>query len=417
MRITIENLAIDARAASRELAKAATQQKNQALMAIAKSLLQKQTQILAVNQQEVIAAKKRGKSAAFLDRLTLTAKSIQAMADALQTIADLPDPVGAVLAKWTRPNGLHISRVRVPLGVIAVIYEARPNVTLDAAALCLKAGNAAILRSGSECFATAQALMACIQSGVYAAGLPAASIQMLTTPDRAAVDKLLQLDRYIDVVVPRGGAALIEHVSRISRIPLFKHLAGNCHTYVHASADLEMAKTVLLNAKMRRTGICGATETLLIDNAVISTILPELITALMQAGCEIHGDQTVKTLFPAIKSATEKDWDTEYLDAIIAVKVVANIDEAIAHIATHGTQHTEAIIADDAAAAERFLQEVDSAIVLHNASTQFADGGEFGMGAEIGIATGKLHARGPVGAEQLTTFKYQVRGAGQIRAV
>jgi glutamate-5-semialdehyde dehydrogenase len=404
-----------ARIASRVLAKTSAQQKNRALEAIANSLLQNQTQILAVNQIEVEKARQQGKTAAFLDRLTIQPKGIQSMITGLETVAGLSDPVGAIIAQWTRPNGLQISRVRVPLGVIGVIYESRPNVTIDAAALCLKAGNAVILRGGSESFASAQVLMDCIRQGILAADLPAASVQMVSTPDRAALDELLQMDHYIDVIVPRGGAALIEHVSRVSRIPLFKHLAGNCHTYVHAAANIEMAKSVLLNAKMRRTGICGATETLLIDRNAPAALLPALITALTAAGCEIRGDSEVKARFPAVKAATDADWDTEYLDAIIAVKIVANIEEAIAHIAEHGTQHTEAIITEDPAAAEQFLQEVDSAIVLHNASTQFADGGEFGLGAEIGIATGKLHARGPVGVEQLTTFKYQVRGSGQIR--
>ena len=411
----MEKLGLLARAAGRVLATATSAQKNRALQEIAHSLLENQAHILEVNQTDVEKARQQGKPAAFLDRLSLGPKGVKAMIDGLHVVAGLSDPVGRVLAQWTRPNGLRISRVSMPLGVVGVIYESRPNVTIDAAALCLKAGNAVILRGGSESFATAQSLMKCIEAGIIAAGLPAASVQMVPTPDRAAIDELLQLDRYVDVIVPRGGPALIEYARRVSRVPLFQHLAGNCHTYVQAAADVEMAKTVLLNAKMRRTGICGSTETLLIDRAAASTILPELIAALTQANCEIRGDQEVKALFPTVKAAVDADWETEFLDAIIAVKIVENIDEAIIHIATHGTQHTEAIITQDTAAAEKFLREVDSAIVMHNASTQFADGGEFGMGAEIGIATGKLHARGPVGVEQLTTFKYQVRGSGQIR--
>jgi glutamate-5-semialdehyde dehydrogenase len=413
---TLEKLGQSARAATRILATAPSQQKNRALQEIACSLLENQAHILAANQRDVEKARQQGKPAAFLERLALQVKGVKAMIDGLKVVAGLPDPVGRVLAQWTRPNGLRISRVSMPLGVVGVIYESRPNVTIDAAALCLKAGNAVILRGGSESFATAQSLMKCIEAGIAAAGLPAASVQMVPTADRAAIDELLQLDRYIDVIVPRGGPALIEHARRVSRVPLFQHLAGNCHTYVQAAADVDMAKTVLLNAKMRRTGICGSTETLLIDRAAVATILPQLIAALTQAHCEIRGDQEVKALFPTVKAAVDADWDTEFLDAIIAIKIVADIDEAIAHIAAHGTQHTEAIITEDTAAAEKFLREVDSAIVMHNASTQFADGGEFGMGAEIGIATGKLHARGPVGVEQLTTFKYQVRGSGQIRS-
>ncbi len=415
MKEEMEKLGRSARAAGRVLANTSSAQKNRALQEIAHSLLKNQAHILAVNQTDVEKAQQQGRPAAFLERLSLGAKGVKAMIDGLQVVAGLPDPVGRILAQWTRPNGLQISRVSMPLGVVGVIYESRPNVTIDAAALCLKAGNAVILRGGSESFATAQSLMNCIEAGIITAGLPAAGVQMVPTADRAAIDELLQLDRYIDVIVPRGGPALIEYARRVSRVPLFQHLAGNCHTYVQAAADVEMAKAVLLNAKMRRTGICGSTETLLIDRAAASTILPQLITALTQAQCEIRGDQEVKALFPAVKTAVDADWDTEFLDAIIAVKIVENIDEAIAHIAAHGTQHTEAIITQDTAAAEKFLREVDSAIVMHNASTQFADGGEFGMGAEIGIATGKLHARGPVGVEQLTTFKYQVRGSGQVR--
>lgn len=411
----IEKIAQAASQAYRQLALISSAQKNQALEQIAKSLLQNKDHILMVNDKEVQRAAGQGRSAAFLDRLKITEKNLQAMVSALQNIIDFPDPVGKILAQWTRPNGLQISRISVPLGVIGVIYESRPNVTIDAAALCLKAGNAAILRGGSESFASAKVLVDCIHQGLSAAGISQTCVQMLPSPDRKDMDQLLKMDSYIDVIVPRGGRELINYVSENSRIPVFKHLAGNCHTYVHASARVDMAKAVLLNAKMRRTGICGATETLLIDRDGVETLLPALLEMLISAGCEVRGDETVQQKFPQIKAAVHSDWDTEYLDAIIAVKVVKGIDEAIQHIAIHGTRHTEAIIAEDSEAAEKFLREVDSAIVMHNASTQFADGGEFGMGAEIGIATGKLHARGPVGVEQLTTFKYLVRGFGQTR--
>ncbi len=415
MNSTLENIGKAAKIASQLLAKATNSQKNIALRSIAQSLADHQTQILAANQQDVMTAKQKNQSPEFIDRLTLKTLTIDAMRQSLLAIAELPDPIGTVLATWTRPNGLLISRVRTPLGVLAVIYESRPNVTIDAAGLCLKSGNAVILRGGSESFLSTQSLLPCIQQGLHAANLPATCVQMLPTPDRAAVSELLQMDQYIDVVVPRGSQALIERVSRETRIPIFKHLAGNCHTYVHASAEPNMAKSVLLNAKMRRTGICAATETLLIDRVLVSTLLPQLIEALQQANCEVRVDQELSEHFPELKIASEDDWDTEFLAPIIAIKVVTNVDEAIAHIGRHGTQHTEAIIAQDTAAAEKFLQEVDSAIVIHNASTQFADGGEFGMGAEMGISTGKLHARGPIGVEQLTTFKYHLRGNGQIR--
>ncbi len=414
---TIEKIAKAAQQASKQLALISTSQKNHALKQIGNFLLQNKDHILMVNQKEVRDAASQGKNSAFLDRLKMTEAAIQAMVNALQSIIDFPDPVGKVLAQWTRPNGLQINRISVPLGVIGVIYESRPNVTIDAAALCLKAGNAVILRGGSESFSSAKVLVDCIHQGLNAAGIVQTGVQILPSPDRSDMNQLLKMDQYIDVIVPRGGQELIKYVSEHSRIPVFKHLAGNCHTYVHASARIDMAKTIVLNAKMRRTGICGATETLLIDRNGVETLLPELIEALIAAGCEIRGDETVKQKFPHIKAAIPADWDTEYLDAIIAVKVVEGIDEAIQHISSHGTQHTEAIIAEDSGAAEKFLREVDSAIVMHNASTQFADGGEFGMGAEIGIATGKLHARGPVGVEQLTTFKYIVRGHGQTRPI
>ena len=341
---------------------------------------------------------------------------IASMVTGLEEIAALPDPVGATIAEWTRPNGLNISRVRTPLGVIGIIYESRPNVTADAGGLCLKAGNAAILRGGSESQHSSRAIHACLQRGLTEAGLPADAIQMVPTTDRAAVGEMLTMTKYIDVIVPRGGQSLVDRVMRDSRVPTFQHLTGLCHTYIHSAADAEKARKIVLNAKMRRTGVCGATETLLVDQNVAATILPPILNDLIAAGCEIRGDEAVQKLEPRAKVASPEDWDTEYLDAILAVKVVPDLDAAIAHIVTHGSEHTESIITEDSAAAERFMGALDSAIVMHNASTQFADGGEFGMGAEIGIATGKLHARGPVGVEQLTTFKYKVRGTGQTRS-
>jgi glutamate-5-semialdehyde dehydrogenase len=350
-----------------------------------------------------------------LDRLALNHQRIEAMAKSLETIAELPDPIGTVLADIHRPNGLEITRVRVPIGVIGVIYESRPNVTSDAAGLCLKSGNAVILRAGSESFNSSTAIVNALHEGLNKANLPLTSIQMIPTTDRAAVSEMLKMDQYIDVLIPRGGQKLIETISAESRIPLFKHLSGLCHTYIHEAANKEMAKEIVLNAKMRRTGICGATEVLLIDQNIVQSHLPSILEVLMTAGCEVRGDERVVKLDSRVKLAHENDYDTEFLDAIISVRVVPDISAAIEHIAQHSTQHTDSIITDDAGGAERFLKEVDSAIVMHNASTQFADGGEFGMGAEIGIATGKLHARGPVGVEQLTTFKYLVRGNGQIR--
>jgi len=337
------------------------------------------------------------------------------MARGLEEIAELPDPIGTELARWTRPNGLDIARVRVPLGVVGIIYESRPNVTADAGGLCLKAGNAAILRGGSESFRSSRAILDCLHAGLDAAGLPKAAIQAVPTTDRAAVGHLLRMSEFVDVIVPRGGKSLIERVYAESRIPVLAHLEGNCHTYLHASADLDMAVAVTLNAKLRRTGICGATETLLCDRAAAARLLPPVLDALILRGCEIRGCPETCALEPRAVPASEQDWYTEYLDAILAVKVVGGLEEAIAHIERYGSHHTDAIVAEDRVAAETFLARVDSAIVMHNASTQFADGGEFGMGAEIGIATGRLHARGPVGVEQLTTFKYLVRGTGQCR--
>ncbi len=405
-----------ARAAARELALAPASAKNGMLRAAARELCAKTSTIIEANARDLAAAKAAGRPAAFLDRLALDPKRIESIAKGLDDIAGLPDPVGTTLAKWTRPNGLVIERVRVPLGVVGIIYESRPNVTADAGALCLKAGNAAILRGGSESQHSSRAIQACLAGGLREAGLPEAAIQLVPTTDREAVGLMLKgLDGAIDVIVPRGGKSLVARVQEEARIPVFAHLEGICHTYVDRSADLAMAKAIVVNAKMRRTGVCGATETLLVDAVAPSGHLEALIAALLDAGCEVRGDAASQKADARVKPATELDWSTEYLDAIIAVRVVDGVDAAIAHIETYGSQHTDCIVAQDQVAADRFLQRLDSAIVLHNASTQFADGGEFGMGAEIGISTGKLHARGPVGVEQLTTFKYVVRGTGQVR--
>jgi len=403
-----------AKAAAQVLAVAATAAKNAALTEAAASLRAGAADILAANAKDMAAGTQKGLKGAFLDRLALDGARIEAMARGLEDIAALADPVGAELAQWDRPNGLHIQRLRTPLGVIGVIYESRPNVTADAAALCLKAGNAVILRGGSESFHSSSAIMQPLSHGLKAAGLPDASIQLVPTTDRAAVGELLRLSDYVDVIVPRGGKSLIERVTAESRIPLFKHLEGICHTYVDAAADPEMARKIVFNAKMRRTGICGATETLLIHEAALGQ-LPGIVDDLTGAGCEVRGDTRAQAADKRIVTAGPDDWDTEYLDKIISVAVVSGVDEAVRHIAEHGSQHTDAIISEDTQAVETFLSKVDSAIVMVNASTQFADGGEFGMGAEIGISTGKLHARGPVGVEQLTSFKYVVRGAGQCR--
>nr|MBA2652192.1 glutamate-5-semialdehyde dehydrogenase [Tatlockia sp.] len=394
---------------------ATSEEKNKALQSMANAIKDKVQQILTANQKDMRLASQQDRPASFIDRLALDEKRIEAMAKALEIVASLADPIGSVLAKIERPNHLEISRVRVPLGVIAVIYESRPNVTADAAGLCLKSGNAVILRCGSESFHSSSAILAALHQGIAQTNLPLNIVQMVPTIERTAVDELLKMDRFIDVIIPRGGMKLIDYVSANSRIPVFKHLAGLCHTYIHQAANLEMARTIILNAKMRRTGICGATEVLLIDRAAVNLVLPDILNDLIEAGCKIRGDKELRKLNSQVELASCEDYDTEFLDAIIAVKVVKDIDEAISHIAQHGTQHTDAIITEDRLAAERFLQEVDSAIVMHNTSTQFADGGEFGMGGEIGIATGKLHARGPVGVEQLTTFKYVVQGKGQVR--
>jgi glutamate-5-semialdehyde dehydrogenase len=405
-----------AREAARELALASTEAKNAALEAMAARIEADAAKILEASTQDVEAARAKGRDGAFIDRLALNESRVAAMAKGLREIAQLADPIGQVTARWTRPNGLEIARVRVPLGVVGIVYESRPNVTADAAGLCLKAGNAAILRSGSDSFLTSLVIANALSEAAAAAGLPEAAIQLVPTVDRSAVGFMLGgLGGAIDVIVPRGGKDLVARVQAEARLPVFAHLEGVCHVYVHAGADLDMAKGIVLNAKMRRTGVCGAAETLLVDRAAAPTHLAPLLTTLLEAGCEVRGDAATQAADPRVEPATEEDWPKEYLDAIIAVKVVDGLDEAIAHIARYGSQHTDAIVTEDQAAAERFLARVDSAIVLHNASTQFADGGEFGMGAEIGIATGRFHARGPVGVEQLTIYKYVVRGQGQTR--
>ena len=411
----METLGQNARRASSILALSTPEVRNAALRQAAISLRDRQMRLLEANERDMERGREGGLTGAQLDRLLLTEARIEGMARGLEEVARLPDPLGHILADWTRPNGLHITRVSVPLGVIGIIYESRPNVTADAGSLCLKSGNAAILRGGSESFYSSAAILECLREGLKMAGLPPECVQTVPSRDREAVGILLRMTRYIDVIVPRGGKSLISRVLEESRIPLFQHLDGICHTYVHSRAEVGMAVNVTVNAKMRRTGICGATETLLIDRAVLSSHLLPILAALRERGCEIRGDEVVLTLDSQVHPATDVDWDTEYLDAILSVKVVDNLEEAIHFINQHGSHHTDAIITGDPSAAERFLTEVDSAIVLHNSSTQFADGGEFGMGAEIGIATGKLHARGPVGVEQLTTFKYQVRGTGQVR--
>jgi glutamate-5-semialdehyde dehydrogenase len=407
----------DGRLAARALALAPADQKDRALELMAVAVRAQKARILAANAEDVADARTGGLSGAVLDRLTLDGARVEAIAAAIEAVRAVKDPVGAVTESWTRPNGMRIERVRVPLGVIGIIYESRPNVTADAGALCLKSGNAAILRGGSDSGRSSRAIHAALQEGLRAAGLPEAAIQLVPTRDRAAVGMMLAgLDCNIDVIVPRGGKSLVARVQAEARVPVFAHLEGVCHVYVDKAASLEMAKKIVLNAKMRRTGVCGAAETLLVDRAAAATHLKPLVEMLIGAGCEIRGDKAAQAADSRVKPVTEEDWRTEYLDAIIAVGVVDGVAAAIAHIERYGSHHTDAIITGDAAAAEKFLREVDSAIVLHNASTQFADGGEFGFGAEIGIATGRLHARGPVGVEQLTTFKYRIRGSGQIRS-
>ena len=405
-----------AKDAARVLALAGTAQKDQALAAMAGEVRARKPDILAANAQDLAEAKAAGATAPFLDRLALDDQRVAAMAEGLDVVRGLADPVGTVTERWTRPNGMTIERVRVPLGVIGIIYESRPNVTADAAALCLKAGNAAILRGGSESHRSNRAIHAALSEGLRKASLPDAAIELVPTRERAAVGMMLAgLDGTLDVIVPRGGKSLVARVQAEARVPVFAHLEGICHVYVDKAADLDMAKTILLNAKMRRTGVCGAAETLLVDRAAAPTHLKPLIAMLLDAGCEVRGDEATRAIDARVKAASEADWSTEYLDAVISAKLVDGVDAAIGHIERYGSHHTDTIVTEDRAAAEKFLREVDSAIVLHNASTQFADGGEFGFGAEIGIATGRFHARGPVGVDQLTSFKYRVRGSGQIR--
>ena len=411
----MQKIGVAAKDAAGSLAGATAEAKNRALTEAANSLRANAGGLLDANAEDMQVGAEKGLTGSLLDRLALDEARIDAMAAGLEQIAALDDPVGFIMDRWQRPNGLDISRVRVPLGVIGIIYESRPNVTADAGGLCLKSGNASILRGGSESFHSSTAILACMQEGLKLANLPAAAIQMVPTTDRAAVGEMLTMTDYIDVIVPRGGRSLVERVQTEAKVPVFAHLEGICHTYIDAKSDPDMARDIVLNAKMRRTSICGATETLLIDRRVAATHLPMILDALTGAGCEIRGDADTRALDDRVGVATDEDWEAEYLDAVIAVKQVDGVDEAVRHINTHGSAHTDAIVTDDAEAAETFLNGVNSAIAMHNTSTQFADGGEFGMGAEIGISTGKLHARGPVGVDQLTTFKYVVRGSGQIR--
>lgn len=405
-----------ARAASAALAKAGPDTRTEAILAMADALVAAEPDVLAANAEDLAGGKAKGLSAAMMDRLALDADRIRGVADALRAVAKLPDPVGTEIARWTVPTGLDIARVRTPLGVIGIIYEARPNVTADAAALCVRSGNAAILRAGSESLHSSIAIAAALRTGLTSVGLPEDAVQLVQTPNRDAVGHMLTgLNGNIDVIVPRGGKSLVARVQDEARVPVIGHLEGLCHTYVDAGADPQKAIDIVVNAKMRRTGICGATETLLIDRAIAGDLLPAIAAALTDAGCTMKGDAAARALVANIEPATEEDWRTEYLDTIISVRVVDGVEGAMTHIETYGTSHTECIITEDQATAERFLAEVDSGIVIHNASTQFADGGQFGMGAEIGIATGRIHARGPVGAEQLTIYKYLVRGTGQTR--
>jgi glutamate-5-semialdehyde dehydrogenase len=411
----VREIAQAARTASHRMGLADGAARDAALRGAAAAIRRGANEILAANAKDMAFAAEKGLNAAMQDRLLLTPDRVESMAQGLEQVAALPDPVGRILAAWERPNGLKIARVSVPLGVIGIVYESRPNVTADAGGLCLKSGNAAILRGGSESLHSSAAIVECLQAGLREAGLPAEAVQSIPTRDRAAVGAMLRMADLIDIIVPRGGKSLIERVMRESRIPVIAHLEGNCHVYIHEKADPDAARRITLNAKMRRTGVCGAAESLLIDRKIAARQLPAIVDDLSAAGCEIRGDQTAQSIDRRIVPATDADWDTEYLDAIISLKVIDGLPAAIEHVNQHGSHHTDAIVTDDGAAAERFLAEVDSAIVLHNASTQFADGGEFGMGAEIGISTSKLHARGPVGAEQLTSFKYVVRGTGQTR--
>ncbi|MCZ4282317.1 glutamate-5-semialdehyde dehydrogenase [Kiloniella laminariae] len=415
LKTRMDQLGQAAKEAAGTLALASPEIKNQALYASASALRDQTETILLANAKDMAAAQEKGLSSALLDRLALTPERVEAMAAGLEAIAAFPDPVGASLASWEQPNGLKFERVSVPLGVIGIIYESRPNVTADAGALCLKAGNAAILRGGSESYHSSGAILKCLQAGLETAGLPVAAIQCVPTTDRAAVGHLLTMNGIVDLIIPRGGRGLIERIQNESRVPVLAHLDGLCHTYLHASASPSMALEIVLNAKMRRTGVCGATETLLVDQDFSDNDLKPILEALMAKGCEIRGDENICALDHRVVPATAADWDTEYLDAILSVRKVPDLAAAIAHIARHGSSHTEAIIAEDLDAVTTFQKQVDAGIVIHNASTQYADGGEFGMGAEIGISTGKLHARGPVGASQLTSYKYLVRGSGQVR--
>ena len=405
-----------AKQAAGALARATSEVKNAVLLTAAAEIRKSSAEIMAANARDYADAEERGLSSAMLDRLALDESRIEAMAAGIEAIAALDDPINQVVAEWQRPNGLRIQRVRVPLGVIGIIYESRPNVTADAGALCLKSGNAVILRGGSESARSSAAIHACLARALTEHGLPAEAVQMIPTQDREAVGILLRdMADYVDVIVPRGGKNLIARVQRDARVPVMSHLEGICHTYVHAAADLAMARKIVVNAKMRRTGICGATEAVLVDRACAATHLEPIVSDLLAAGCEVRGDAETVAIAAGVKPATADDWGHEFLDAIVAVRVVDDLDAAIDHIRTYGSAHTDAIVTDDAAAAERFFRELDSAILMHNASTQFADGGEFGMGAEIGIATGRIHARGPVGAAELTSYKYVVRGSGQAR--
>ncbi|HPI50585.1 MAG TPA: glutamate-5-semialdehyde dehydrogenase [Hyphomonadaceae bacterium] len=408
-------MGVSARAASHEVMKAGPEKRSAALLAMAARIRAAAPALLEANRHDMAAATAKGISGAMLDRLELTPARIEAMAQGVEDVAGLPDPVGSVMATWTRPNGLEMSRVRGPIGVIGIIYESRPNVTADAGALCLRAANAAILRGGSESLKSSRAIADCLRAGLADVGLPQDAIQLVQTADRAAVGHILSgLGGKLDVVVPRGGKSLVARVQEEARVPVIGHLEGLCHTYIHAKADPDKAEAIILNAKLRRVGVCGSTETMMIDASIAPTLLPRLAKALEAKGCELRGDERARAIYP-MTAATEEDWTTEYLAPILSIAVVDTIDAAMAHIARYGSQHTDSIVTEDKSTAERFLAEVDSAIVMHNTSTQFADGGEFGFGGEIGIATGRLHARGPVGAEQLTIFKYVVRGTGQIR--
>ena len=411
----MNNIGIAAKRAALDLSNVSSEIKNKALVSAAGKIRENSDLIMEKNIVDLTSAKQRRLPSATIDRLELTVERIQSMASGIESVAELGDPVGRILKEWERPNGLSMSRVSVPLGVIGVIYESRPNVTADAAALCLKSGNAAILRAGSESFHTSSEIMKSIKAGLQSVNLPDTAIQLVPTIDRAAVGEMLVMSDYIDVLVPRGGRSLVERLQSEAKVPIFAHLEGVCHTYVNSSSNPDMASDIVLNAKMRRPGICGATETLLIDREAIKTHLPSIIDALLAAGCEIRGDESIINYSDKILPASESDWSTEYLDSILSIKQVEDLREAIDHVNCYGTEHTDAIITEDQKIAEKFMNEVKSAIVIHNASTQFADGGEFGMGAEIGISTGRMHARGPVGVDQLTTFKYKVRGSGQIR--